>query len=363
MELETILIVGGDDATHEEIALSLDRSGHKSDHVLDAAAAIRYLQVRPDCKLVITAFELPATNGISLLDSISEEFPEIPVILFSWRKTIRSVLEALRHGAFDFLPLPCDGRFLIETVDASLEHGRIRRQSLVYRRNLEELISERTRKLRLTMSSLERSYDITLEAMGDALDLRDAETQGHSKRVTAYAVALARAMHLTPAELKVIARGAFLHDIGKIAIPDAILLKPGKLTPEETLVMQMHCQRGYEIVRKIPFLDEAAEIVYAHQEAFNGSGYPRGLKGNEIPLGARIFAVADTLDAMTSDRPYRQGLNFPQAISEIKRCEGTQFDPTIVQVFLSLPIETWILLRESTGRSSQPVEIFRLAAA
>ena len=363
MELETILIVGGDDATREEITTSLERSGHPSDHVLDAPAALRYLQVRPDCKLVISALELPATNGISLLDSISHEFPEIPVILFSWRKTVRFVLEALRHGAFDFLPLPCDRSFLIATVDASLEHGRMRNQSLVYRRNLEELISERTRKLRLTMSSLERSYDITLEAMGDALDLRDAETQGHSKRVTAYAVALARAMHLTPAELKVIARGAFLHDIGKIAIPDAILLKPGKLTPEETLVMQMHCQRGYEIVRKIPFLDEAAEIVYAHQESFNGSGYPRGLKGNEIPLGARIFAVADTLDAMTSDRPYRSRLSFTQTIAEIKRCAGTQFDPAIVQIFVSIPIETWILLRESTGRSGQAVEIFCSAAA
>jgi len=363
MEQETILIVGGDDATREEITKALDHSGHLSDHVRDAAAALRYLQVRPDCRLVLTALELPATNGISLLDSISHQFPAVPVILFSWRKTIRSVLDALRHGAFDFLPLPCDRSFLASTVDAALEHGRMRRQSLLYHRQLEELITERTRKLHATMSSLERSYDITLEAMGDALDLRDAETQGHSRRVTAYAVALARAMHLTPAELKVVARGAFLHDIGKIAVPDAILRKPGKLTPEETRVMQQHCRHGYDIVRKIPFLEEAAGIVHAHHEAFDGSGYPGGLCGSEIPLGARIFSVADTLDAMTSDRPYRKSTSFPEALAEIEFRRGTQFDPAIVDVFLSLPIDTWTLLRGATTYAPHTMELLRAAAA
>jgi putative nucleotidyltransferase with HDIG domain len=239
----------------------------------------------------------------------------------------------------------------------------MRRQSLAYRQNLEDLIGDRTRKLRDAMSNLERSYDITLEAMGDALDLRDAETEGHSKRVTAYTIALARAMRLPTSDLKIIARGAFLHDIGKIAIPDAILLKPGKLTPEEMVIMRDHCQRGYEMVRKIPFLAEASEIVHAHQEAFNGTGYPRGLKGDEIPLGARIFAIADTLDAMTSDRPYRKGLTFPQAIDEIQRCQGTQFDPAIVKVFLAMPRETWSILRQATGRDSHAVELFSAAVA
>jgi len=146
-------------------------------------------------------------------------------------------------------------------------------------------------------------------------------------------------------ELRVIARGAFLHDIGKIATPDAILLKPGRLDPDETAIMRQHCERGYEMVRKIPFLSDAAEIVYAHQERFDGSGYPRGLRGEQIPLGARIFAVADTLDAMTSDRPYRKGASIEAATAEIVRCSGTQFDPEIVEVFLSLPPESWAELR------------------
>ncbi len=139
--------------------------------------------------------------------------------------------------------------------------------------------------LRHAMEDLEHSYDVTLEALGDALDLKDSETEGHSKRVTAYTIALARAMGLAPAEIKVIARGAFLHDIGKMAIPDEILRKPGKLTPEEQDVMREHCTRGYHMLRKIPFLAGAAEIVFCHQEHFDGSGYPSGWQGSRFPLG------------------------------------------------------------------------------
>jgi putative nucleotidyltransferase with HDIG domain len=143
----------------------------------------------------------------------------------------------------------------------------------------------------------------------------------------------------------VVARGAFLHDIGKMAIPDAILLKPSKLHSDEQKVMREHCARGYQMLRKIPFLQEAAEIVYSHQEHYDGSGYPRKLKGEQIPLGARIFAVADTLDAITSDRPYRKATSFAAARLEIKRCAGTQFDPKVVKVYLSLPDQLWEDLR------------------
>jgi putative nucleotidyltransferase with HDIG domain len=220
------------------------------------------------------------------------------------------------------------------------------RQNAAYRENLEQMIAMRTGRLREAMQELEKSYDITLEAMGDALDLRDAETEGHSRRVTAYTIALANRMGLDAEQLRVIARGAFLHDIGKIATPDAILLKPGRLDAAETAIMREHCARGYEMVRKIPFLRDAAEIVYAHQETFDGSGYPRGLRGEEIPLGARIFAVADTLDAMTSDRPYRKPLSFAEARAEIERHSGRQFDPKIVEVFLGMPEDVWTELRQ-----------------
>jgi len=196
------------------------------------------------------------------------------------------------------------------------------------------------------MADLERSYSMTLEALGGALDLKDAETEGHSRRVTVYTIAIARAMGLPKEQIDVIARGAFLHDIGKMAIPDAILRKPGKLDPDEIKVMREHCYHGYQILKKIPFLKEAAEIVYAHQEHFDGSGYPRQLKGEEIPLGARLFSVADTLDAMTCDRPYRKAQSLTAAREEIERFSGQQFDPAVVEVFLNMPKEIWPDLRK-----------------
>lgn len=203
----------------------------------------------------------------------------------------------------------------------------------------------RTEQLRQAMTDLERAYDITLEALGDALDLKDTETEGHSKRVTAFTIALARAMGLSQDKIRMIARGAFLHDIGKMAIPDAILRKPGKLTEAETEIMREHCFRGYQMIKKIPFLSEAAEIVYAHQECFDGTGYPRGLRGNDIPLGARIFSVADKLDAITSDRPFRAAQTYQVARDEIERLSGKQFDPDVVRVFLDMPGTVWGDLR------------------
>jgi putative nucleotidyltransferase with HDIG domain len=279
--------------------------------------------------------------------------------MFSAINDIYVVTSAFRRGAIDYLLKPFERTELESVVLRAIEHGRLRKQNSTYRHNLEAIVNTRTGRLRSTMLDLERSYDVTLEAMGDALDLRDQETEGHSRRVTAYTNALAHAMGLNSEELRVIARGAFLHDIGKIAIPDAILLKPGRLTAEEMAIMKEHCARGYEMVRKISFLRDAAEIVYAHQEQFDGKGYPRGLRGEEIPLGARIFAIADTLDAMTSDRPYRKGTSFAKARDEITRCAGTQFDPQIVEVFLSIPPETWSDLRAATELQTPAPSPFR----
>jgi putative nucleotidyltransferase with HDIG domain len=179
------------------------------------------------------------------------------------------------------------------------------------------------------------------------MDVKDAESEGHSKRVTAFAIAIARAMGLPREEINTIARGVYLHDIGKIEIPDTILYKPGRLTEEEINIMRDHTRSGYQMLKKIPFLADASEIVYSHQEHFDGSGYPRGLKGKEIPLGARIFAIADTLDAITSDHPYRPAKPVQAAREEIQKWSGRQFDPDIVKVFLSMPEKVWKDLRDA----------------
>jgi putative nucleotidyltransferase with HDIG domain len=218
-----------------------------------------------------------------------------------------------------------------------------------YVHHLELLLATRTQQWKTALSELENSYDITLETLGDALDLKDVENEGHSRRVTAYTIALARKMGLPKEEINVIARGAFLHDIGKMAIPDEILYKPGKLTNEEMNIMREHCYRGYKMISRIPFLAEAAEIVYAHQERHDGLGYPRGLKGDEIPLGARIFSIADTLDAMTADRTRHPALTVEAARKEIELWAGRQFDPKIVDLFLEMPDNIWEDLRKDMG--------------
>ncbi len=352
MPQERILVVDDEAAVRAIVTALLERSGYAAVAAGGAEEAIVCLKENPGFELVMSDVMMPEVDGLTLLDRICVDYPGTPVVMFTAVHDIHVATNAFRRGAIDYLLKPFERKQLLNVVSRAIEHGRLRKQNSTYRQNLEEMVSVRTGRLRATMQDLERSYDITLAAMGDALDLRDAETEGHSRRVTGYAIALAREMGLNGDELKVIARGAFLHDIGKISTPDEVLLKPGKLDAREMEIMREHCERGYEMVRKIPFLQDASQIVYAHQESFDGSGYPRGLKGQEIPLGARIFAIADTLDAITSDRPYRKGRSFAEAQVEIERCSGVQFDPAIVAVFMEVPLERWSDLRLEVSRMS-----------
>lgn len=200
---------------------------------------------------------------------------------------------------------------------------------------------------------LSNSYDHTLDALVAALDARDKETEGHSRRVVAFTLAVAEQLKIPDGELTAIWRGALLHDIGKIGVPDAILRKPGSLTEEEWRIMRCHPEWGLQILAGIPHLEEACQIVYTHQERWDGTGYPRGLAGEAIPLGARIFAIADTFDAITSDRPYRPGRSYSFARTEIEAGSGTQFDPNVVRAFLQIPEIEWIRMREGVSTPSR----------
>lgn len=342
---ELILVVDDEALVRSMIGTTLERQGYQVHLAASSSEAFGLIERNP-YDLVLTDIVMQDGNGFTLLERVQAQQPQLPVVMVSAVHDISVAIDAMRRGAYDYLLKPFEREHLLSTVHRALTHRQALRENHNYQENLEQVVRARTELLRQAMEDLEHSYDITLEALGDALDLKDSETQGHSKRVTAYTIALARAMGVGPAEIKVIARGAFLHDIGKMAIPDEILRKPGKLSPEEQSIMREHCARGYNMLRKIPFLSEAAEIVFTHQEHHNGSGYPSGLRSNEIPLGARIFAVADALDAITSDRPYRKARTFDEARAEILRCSGTQFDPAIVEVFLKIPNELWHELRE-----------------
>jgi putative nucleotidyltransferase with HDIG domain len=322
--------------------------------------AIAHLERDAPYDLVLSDLTTAGSDGNGLIWRMRRMHPDTPLVLLT--HDVKAALSAVRLGAYDYLLKPVEKDQLLATVRRAIDYRRLVQQNAMYRQDLEQMVSARTGMLNQAIADLERSYDITLEALGDALDLKDAETEGHSKRVTAFTIALARGAGVPPQQIPIVARGAFLHDIGKMAIPDAILLKPSKLQADEQKVMREHCARGYQMLRKIPFLQEAAEIVYSHQEHYDGSGYPRGLKGEQIPLGARIFAVADTLDAITSDRPYRKGTSFAAARMEIKRCAGTQFDPKVVEVYLSLPDQLWEDLRAEITQQSKKLTPLQVEA-
>ena len=346
MATERILVVDDEEPIREIISSMLNAAGYKTRQAASGMEALAILNSTGEFELMLSDLMMAELDGIALLERSKEKYPDMPVIMVTAVHDISVALAAIRNGAYDYLLKPFEREQLLAMVRRALEHRRLKLENRAYQSNLESLVAARTEQLRQAMTDLERSYDITLEALGDALDLKDAETEGHSKRVTAFTIAIARAMGLSGEKIRVIARGAFLHDIGKMAIPDAILRKPGALTEAETEIMREHCFRGYQMLKKIPFLSEAAEIVYSHQERFDGTGYPRSLSGEDIPMGARIFSIADTLDAITSDRPYRAAQSIQVAREEIIRFSGRQFDPEVVRVFMDMPDTIWEDLRK-----------------
>jgi cyclic di-GMP phosphodiesterase len=343
---DRILVVDDEEPIREIVASMLGTAGYACKQAASGMEALAVLTSGEEFELMLSDLMMADLDGIGLLERTKEKYPDMPVVMVTAVHDISVALAAIRNGAYDYLLKPFEREQLLNTVSRALENRRLKVENRTYQTNLEVLVKARTDQLQTAMANLERSYDITLETLGDALDLKDRETEGHSKRVTAFTIAIARAMGLPREQINTIARGAFLHDIGKIAIPDSILKKPGKLESDEMTIMKEHAYHGYQIVKKIPFLAEAAEIVYSHQEWFNGSGYPRGLKAEEIPLGARIFSVADTLDAITTDRIYRPKQTLRAAREEIAKWAGRQFDPEVVRVFLEMPDNIWDDLRK-----------------
>ncbi len=303
--------------------------------------------------VVVSDFRMPGMSGLTLLQHVRRKYPHLAFIMITVEDDARVVVEAMKEGASDYLLKPSQIRSVAASVERALEKKRLELKLEEYRLHLEHMVAQRTQQLTKALEAIERTYDGTLEALGAALDLRDSQTAGHSERVSRYCLRIARALGLGGEELKQLVRGAYLHDIGKIGIPDGILLKGGALTAEEMTVMQTHVRIGCELVERVQFLAPAVELILTHQERWDGHGYPRGLRGEEIPLQARIFAVADTLDAMTSERPYRQAVSFAAARAEIARQSGLQFDPEVVRVFLSIPVAEWAQIQDEVNAEAK----------
>jgi response regulator RpfG family c-di-GMP phosphodiesterase len=321
---------------------------------------------RTNYNVVLSDIMMPGMSGIELLERIKAERPDTSVIMVSANHDTRRAVGALRQGAYDYIVKPFELEEVELSVQRALEHQRLVTENRVYQTQLEQLVEARTEELRLAndflqekstklaemVSELSRTYRSTLGALAMALDARDAETRGHSERVVAFSLRLGVQIGLSKEELTNLERGALLHDVGKIGVRDAILLKPAPLTAEEWLEMKLHPEFGRAILAQVPFLKPAIPVVAEHHERWDGNGYPNGLKAEEVDIKARVFAVADCIDAVTSDRPYRRAANFETAGAELRQYNGSQFDPKIVEAFFEIPMEEWRELRQRANELS-----------
>jgi putative two-component system response regulator len=295
--------------------------------------------------LIISDINMEGMSGLEMVPHVRRIAPETVIIMISGAQTVESAIEALRAGAFDYVTKPFDLRHVEMAVERACEHRELLRSKRRYEIFLEESIKLRTKELNEALASLEDAYRTTLKALAAALETRDTDTHGHSERVVSFSLRLGRELNLDSDQLRALEFGSLLHDIGKIGIPDRILRKPAALTDEEWMTMRQHPALGGQILRGIKFLEGASRVVGQHHERWDGTGYPAGLRGTDIDLNARIFAVADAFDAMVSTRVYRAGKPYEAAAAELERHAGQQFDPEVVAAFLRIPPAEWEELR------------------
>lgn len=320
-----ILIVDDEYAGRETLQSVLEGEGYQLEMAENGPQAIeKAKKLLPD--VILLDVMMPGMTGFEVCQRIRSdpEIAEIPIIVLTALDDRESLLTALKAGADDFVSKPFDRYEL-----------RARLLGITRLNRYQKLIQERT-KLQEANAQLLSAYEATIEGWSLALDLRDRETEGHSQRVTRLTADLARASGMNEEEIMHLRRGALLHDMGKIGIPDAILHKPAALTEEEWVIMRRHPQLAYDMLRSVEYLRPALEIPLNHHEKWDGTGYPRGLRGEAIPLMARLFAVVDVWDALTSDRPYRKAWSEEEARTYIREQSGKHFDPQVVELFFKV---------------------------
>ena len=322
---------------------------------------------KPD--LVLTDLNMPHVDGFNVLKQAHEKNEELPIIVISGAGTLDAAVKALRQGAWDYLIKPLqDMSILIHTIEKSLEKSRLLKENRRYKEHLEDLVQQRTSQLELRNKQLDISRMQIIGILSQAAEYRDFETGDHFLRVSEYCACIARGMNWTEDMINGIKLASPVHDIGKIGIPDNILLKEGKLTPEEWEIMKQHTQYGNNILKSNKFvnffiqdlthdreslekfghhlIETAANVALNHHERWDGSGYPLKLKGEEIPIEARITAVADVYDALRSRRPYKEPWSHEKCLDYISGEAGKQFDPKVVEVFIE-NIETIQKIRDT----------------
>lgn len=321
----TILIVDDEYSGRETLQSVLEGEGYNLVMAENGPQAIEKAKtIFPD--VILLDVMMPGMTGFEVCERIRNDpqVAEIPIIILTALDDRDALLTGLKAGADDFISKPFD-RFEL----------RARLIGITRLNRYQKLLEERE-KLQKAHKRLLEAYEATIEGWSHALDLRDRETEGHSGRVAELTIRLAQAMEMSEEEIVHIRRGALLHDMGKIGIPDSILHKPAELSDEEWAVMEKHPQFAFQMLSSIEYLRESLDIPYFHHEKWNGTGYPQGMRGEQIPIAARIFAVADVWDALTSDRPYRPAWSREEALAYIREQSGIHFDPQVVEVFFKV---------------------------
>lgn len=328
-----LLIVDDEKGILFILSRKLTSWGYDCDTELDACEALNKMK-HNSYDLIFLDINMPRLTGTEMLKEL-RSFDEItPVVMISGFDDVEMVRKTLREGAYDYLVKPLDFADLELTVRRAAEYGSLLQKNRDFKLYLETKVEERTKELVNALEEIQKTYDETILALGSALETRDTETKTHGFRVAQYSLLLAKNLGIDKKDqLTDIERGAYLHDIGKIGVPDQILLKEGPLSDDEWLVMKRHPEIGKRMVEGIDFLKGAVPIVFSHHERFDGKGYPQGLAGQDIPVGARIFNIVDALDAMITDRPYRKAMLLSKAKELIVDEAGRQFDPSAVEAF------------------------------
>jgi len=320
-----VLIVDDEDAGRETLQSVLESEGYELEMAENGFQAIeKAKKLLPD--VILLDVMMPGMTGFEVCQRIRSDpqIAEIPIIILTALDDRESLLTALKAGADDFIAKPFDRYEL-----------RARLLGITKLNRYQKLIQERS-KLQEANQQLLSAYEATIEGWSRAMDLRDKETEGHSQRVTELTVRLAQGLAMGEEEIVHLRRGALLHDMGKLGVPDSILLKPAPLTDEEWAIMHKHPQLAYDMLYSIEYLRPALDIPYCHHEKWDGTGYPRGLTGEEIPIAARLFAVVDVWDALTSDRPYRPAWSEEEALAYIRGQSDKHFDPQVVDLFFKV---------------------------
>jgi putative nucleotidyltransferase with HDIG domain len=279
---------------------------------------------RPD--LILVDLRMPEMDGLDVLSVICKEAPQIPIIMVSGTGILQDAIEAIRKGAWDYVSKPIQDMAVLDyAVNRSLERAQLLRENESYKKHLEEKVLKRTKELEKSNAQLRSTLEDIVESLSILTEKRDPYTSGHQKRVSVIAAMIAREMSLSEEEITAIRFAGQLHDIGKIYVPAEFLSKPTRLDEEEMAVIKKHPTIGYEILKYIQFPWPIAKTIYQHHERMDGSGYPMGLTEPDILMDAKIIAIADVVEAMSSHRPYRPALGVQKALDEIKKNTGKYY--------------------------------------